>query len=1261
MNKISNMHRYVLLALAAMIVAGETQAACVDNGDTTHTCTGTSENVDAYMEGTVTLDSSGGPAILSNITTDPYLQTGPGFSQTVTVHYDGYWDWVYDDIIGDWVEVWVDSPYDETNTEERFDFGAIIRNFSNSVSAASTIVASGSNPVTINNIGGRIEMLASNPITFEPNRTFDPLLWSNDAVGKLYNNGVLVGMAAAISAGPEVSSLTVNNFKVTDGDFAWNPIPSRIGGFGDFWLPVEPFTAGIYTNAPVLEVNNTGNITSIYSFGGANYTPPAVLDGTQYATVTSAGITRINTDQGGYIDNVYVVDRDPVLTQAQQQAADAGIDLALAYDTNAVGPRNSLINVGYNAGIGNLYLGSGAHEVNIANEWDGLGIGQIFVDQSDSEVVEVTGGVANTLYKVHGDRTFTLNSYNQYGSNITLNDVAGAVNTLNFFSYGQAGNIVTANGLGNNTMNATCAWSPDSHQPDLAKCLYASQVTGMTTINLMGELSMLDRPWFVDEADNHYFHATDAINLLGTHYLSRRATLTAPTIMIGSGASLNVQGNEYRDSNLVIGDIYGNLVNNGSIQLGDATLDVMNYIDPLSGEEHGGNTVMNPGSTLKIGIGLERAGYLNTTGTALFSPYSKLMVNVKQGVFVRHGDSWVIANNVSGLPAIQNGTGFVQWNLSEAAGDLLLSANVGISGPLVPLVTPAARNAANAFFASPGEVPQLLDLMAELMTLEGDEVVRSAERLRPEINDGAIRMALGNTDKLFGILDSRLSDSYLAASRTAGAGVLVASRAGNVGVEEDVLSSGKGIWVQGFGDRGNQEAMDGADGYDASSVGMAAGADMALDDAGNTRVGVAFGYARGNITNSGYTVNNRIDTNSYMGMMYGSHNYESWYLNGVFGVGRHVYDSHRQLLQHSAIGNHDSWQVAARVNAGWPMLFGDSLTFIPMASFDYSHISESGYRERGKSSSPLQQVDTVDGRVIPIEFQVPSFDYLDSPINLNVDGRDVDSYRVGLGGKMLYTLQEPDWAAEFELRAMLRHELGDIAQNTTARFALGGDSFKSPGVKPERTDLQLGGTVRLVGDDENDQLSLLTSYDAGIREKYFGQTVTLNVRYDFDQAPRYTRRAKERLAQKLERRIQEIFVTATEKDIAEINLAMQGGEDAGSEDDALQQAVNATIANWIKAQSNKNLDVYFNSYAANFATPDGSSRQQWERKRKSEIARQPNADIKVSYLTVRPNGDKAMAVFTQTSGEETVQKIVDLEQRGDRWLIVREDSIAMAD
>ncbi|MEQ1766699.1 MAG: autotransporter outer membrane beta-barrel domain-containing protein, partial [Methylotenera sp.] len=98
-------------------------------------------------------------------------------------------------------------------------------------------------------------------------------------------------------------------------------------------------------------------------------------------------------------------------------------------------------------------------------------------------------------------------------------------------------------------------------------------------------------------------------------------------------------------------------------------------------------------------------------------------------------------------------------------------------------------------------------------------------------------------------------------------------------------------------------------------------------------------------------------------------------------------------------------------------------------------------------------------------------------------------------------MQEKGWGADLELHGLYRHEFGNVAQDNFARFVTGGNSFLSPGVKPTRDDFVLGGSVRLTGDDENDQLTLLTSYDANFREKYFGQIMTLNMRYDFYQAP----------------------------------------------------------------------------------------------------------------------------------------------------------------
>lgn len=1206
----NTIHLEVLMALAVMFGSGAAQAACVDNGGMTYTCTGTSENNNAYIEGSITLDSSGAPATFTNITTDPAVETGPGLP--------GY---VFDPVTGDFLFDEFGNFVMDVSAGEA-DYGAVIRNDYDSITLGptSTIAASGSNPVVINNIGGRIEMLDKNTYDFfvSSNRSFDPSGWSNDADGKLLNNGVIVGMAAAISAGPEVSSLTVNNLSVNDGIIYPTlnnslGIPSRIFAEGEL-------TAAIFANTPVLNINNTGSINKIHSFAGATYTPPVLQDGTQYATVTSAGVTNVNMN-GGDIFELRVEDRNPLLTRIQSENP----GLALAYDTADVGPRNSVINVN-DGTIFNLYLGSGAHVLNIGETFSGQPVRNIVVDQSDSEVVEVTGGVANTLYKVHGDRTFTLNSINQYGpGNITIHDVAGSVNTLSFL--GNNGNIfgtIAADGLGTNTLNMACVGQA-SNSPTTPACVYQTSVTGMTTINFSG-----DR--LVSLAQN--MAASGDINLQSGGYLLARS-LTATNVVVGSDSLLSVfhKSQPSLDINLTMGDINANLINDGRVDLGDAVLDVS------------GNVTMNAGSTMTVGVGPQRAGYLNNIGTANFSSdsivSSYLMNNT---ILIRDGQSHVIANNINGMPTMVNSDSFIQWTLSESSGDLLMTADVGVSGALEGQVTEAARNATNAFFAYQGNEAQAIRLLMELQTLRGeDNLVNVAERLHPEINDGAIRMVLSNTDKLFGAIGTRLLDSYLPAS--------LGESGVNTGSDATSLSPGGGsFWVHGFGDRGRQETMDGVDGYGTSSVGMAAGSDRTLDGAGNTRAGFAFGYARGNITNSGHTVNNRIDTNSFMGAVYASKNWENWYLNAALGYGRHTYDTRRQLLDHTATGSHYSSQFSAHLSAGMPLLFGDSLAVIPMASLDASHVRESGYKEKGKTSVFDQSVNGV-----------PTFTLLDSPINLEVDARHVESFRTGLGGKLVYTLQQPDWAAELELRGMFSHEFGDIAQDTTARFVVGGQGFKSPGLKPARDGIQVGGTIRLTGAEDNDQVTLLTSYDADIRDEYFGQTVSLNLRWDFDQATRYVRRAAERQAVLLARKAPEQLVGATEEDIAALSAAMQATNPEFSDNpEARQQlAVDLTITNWVNAQSSKNMDVYFNSYAANFVTPDGSSRQQWERKRRAEFKRAPNEAIKVSYLTVKPNGDKATAVFTQTLGKEVVQKIVDLQQRGDRWLIVREDSIAL--
>lgn len=1209
----SLLYFHVMLALTAMVSINNAYADCLSNGDGTQTCSGVSSNTDTLFNGPLILNNTGGATTtINNTTTQSNLIAVPG---------------VFD----------ADGNY-LINPE----FGAIIRSTTRTVGESSTISANGDSPVVINNIGGTIDII-TNDATLGP-RTFDPAAWTyNETTRELFNNGVKVGYASAISAGGNTPSLTINN------TFVDNRILNPITGFTGLAASIAgsgEFTAGVYTDTRTLTVNNTNNISTIMSFAGASYTAPTVQDGTTYATNVSAGLTIINVNNpplgsnaGGGFGEVYVIDRNPLLTQAQANALSGGANLAVSYSTTDVGPRNSVINVGEGSNIYNLYLGSGAHVLNVGNSEGGHGISNLIVDQTDSEVVDVVSGVASTLYRVHGDRTFTYNSINQFGpGNITINDVEGAVNTLNVS--GIATNLfdnISANGLGNNTLNLTCSANSGG------SCGYGweNTVTGMTTINLMGASSVL--AGLYSAQDNNI--VSGSINLINTTLsLTDVAVLEATNVVVGNNSLLKAPG-VAELKNQTMGIINGNLVNNGNVYIGDATLSVS------------GDSSMNAGSHLDVGIGPSKNGLLNTAGSANFASDAIVDMNVKTSVLVRDGQSFTIANNISGLPTIANNNSLLQWSLSDVAGNLIATADVRIADSLKSVVSPAAQNAAKAFYSYQGSEINAVNLLANLQRMSGEEIAPLVERLRPEINDGAIRMVLGNTDHVFGIIDSQLLDTYLASSK------LQASN--TQGASGENLKPSKGFWVQGFGDRGTQETMQRADGYGVSVAGMAMGMDKVLDE--DTHLGFALSYARGNLTNSGNTVNNRIDTNSYLATVYGSHSLTDWYINGAVGIGRNTYDTRRELLGYSATGSHDSWQFSSRLGAGLPVLLDENFSFIPMASLDYSHIRESAYRENKQER--VQLLDYSQTAPFPVYVNgVPQYAEVGSPINLAVASRSFDSIRTSLGAKAIYSLQQKDWGAELELHGMYRHEFGDIAQDSKASFVVGSNSLNSPGVKPIRDDFIIGGSVRLTGDDENDQLTLLTSYDANIREKYFGQTMTLNLRYDFDQAPRYLKAAKEKLAKLKAQKAPDQQITATEQDIAAIQKAMQAElviNATNPADAAKQKAIDATLNTWAAALSNKNLDVYFNTYAANFETPDGTTRQQWERKRKSEISKEPNPAIKISYLRIKPKDDHAVAIFTQTfaagSQQETMQKFVDLENKNGRWLIVREDSVAMTD
>ncbi|HVK53424.1 MAG TPA: tetratricopeptide repeat protein [Burkholderiales bacterium] len=107
-----------------------------------------------------------------------------------------------------------------------------------------------------------------------------------------------------------------------------------------------------------------------------------------------------------------------------------------------------------------------------------------------------------------------------------------------------------------------------------------------------------------------------------------------------------------------------------------------------------------------------------------------------------------------------------------------------------------------------------------------------------------------------------------------------------------------------------------------------------------------------------------------------------------------------------------------------------------------------------------------------------------------------------------------------------------------------------------------------------------------------------------------------------------------------------------------QPEVVATIESWAKAWSDKNATAYLGFYAPNFKTPNGESRESWEKQRKDRIQSAKRIKVSISQPKVSLSGDEATIVFRQDYQSNTLKnvsrKTLELVKSDGRWLIKSE-------
>jgi ketosteroid isomerase-like protein len=116
---------------------------------------------------------------------------------------------------------------------------------------------------------------------------------------------------------------------------------------------------------------------------------------------------------------------------------------------------------------------------------------------------------------------------------------------------------------------------------------------------------------------------------------------------------------------------------------------------------------------------------------------------------------------------------------------------------------------------------------------------------------------------------------------------------------------------------------------------------------------------------------------------------------------------------------------------------------------------------------------------------------------------------------------------------------------------------------------------------------------------------------------------------------------------------------APAANDAARRAIEDTVISWAGAWMKKDINAYFESYAADFS-PQGLTRAAWAAQRRERLGRAGEITVRLGELSVRMLGDKRASVsFTQNYQSATLKEtgkktmLMVLDDTG-KWLIKEE-------
>ena len=888
-----------------------------------------------------------------------------------------------------------DTADDANLTNAITNTGTINSSVSN-VSSSNSFTTKGVNVLTVVGVGTDVAGI----YTLNNSGTNATISASHNGVGRV--NGV--------EAGGNVTSMSITNsghITGTASDAITRDVSTATSFTGhtvNFGTAVSiGVAAGIYAEEEVaaLTITNSGTIAGVGTYASGIYTraDDNTIANTGTISGTKIGVAQVSDsgeNRSMELDNSGTITGDILSVNGAalrwwslsngEGTGGATIDSRLNINSQFGQADSEITNSG--TITGNFYYSNGTHV--LTNE-DGATItGNIDLDQRDTIAADISTGSVDA-------------NYSELGPNATQTDEIGGKTTITTmgtkaFTFDNAGTVtgdITIRDVVDSTNTITLT------DDGFTGKIIATTNSGTNTLNLEGTGTLKDNVTFGELKVGH--------TVVGEWVLEDGKTFNFKSVNIAAGNTFDLSSN--------------------AVTLG-GTLTIADDV------------------TVKTTIGKDSHGSFVGVTSGTVDPGATILPTVL-GTTVKVGDDFIIANNTTGVPLVENTSALVTWSASHVDADLVLSVDSIKNAATVDGVTALSAGAINALMTATGST---IGGSVQNLT-SAEDIERAGQQLRPEANNASTQAAMAAANQVSSVIGA-----HQEAVRTASNG--------NSGVSTGETAQGAGFWMQGFGFRGEQKERGGVDGYTADTGGFVLGGDKTIGN-GDVRVGAAFAYASTGINGEGVTTANRTDIDSYQGTVYGTYNAGAWYVDAALGYGQHQYDTKRYvaLAGASITGKHDANQYLAKVGVGYPLAFGKA-TFTPLASLAYVNLDQDGYTETDPTASGAA---------------------------LTVGSTKTDSFRSGLGAKVSVPLSTGALNTALEARAIWNHEFADTKQDIASSF-VGGTSFTTNGVAHARDSANLGLGVSL--NSANGQ-TLSVNYDAEVKSDYVSHTAALKFRYDF--------------------------------------------------------------------------------------------------------------------------------------------------------------------